>query len=374
MIKILHTADLHLDSPFASLSPPDASSRREKLLEVFTSMTTYACTEKVDLFLIAGDLFDADFVRRETVELICRELAGLPDTFTVISPGNHDPYSPGSVWEKMELPPNVHLFRSDRLERVSIPGKNTDVYGYAFTSESLRNSPIAGRHVEDPPKINILCAHAQIDEPISVYAPLSRTQLADFGADYAALGHIHNADGMHAKAGCCTWAYSGCPEGRSFDECGEKHALTVRIEKSGGTADVQVGKKSFSPRRFEKISVDVTGSATGADVRDAVQTALRGSGFGRDTALRLRLTGQTANSIGTEGLRDVLGVGSLEICDETLPVWNAGLDADPTLRGEFYRAIKPRLESADGHEREVALRALKYTLAVMAGENVPEEE
>lgn len=372
MTKLLHTADLHLDSPFASLSPANAAARREGLRGVFTSMTTYTRTEGVDLLLIAGDLFDARFVTPDTAKLIQSELAKLTDTFVVISPGNHDPYSPSSVWETLELPDNVHLFTSETLEKFSVPGKNIDVYGYAFTSNSLRNSPVAGAHVDDTSKTNILCAHTEIDNPLSEYAPLSREQLAAFGADYAALGHIHNADSRHGTAGSCHWAYCGCPEGRSFDECGKKHALIVQIDK--GSADaVKISKKQFSPRRFETADADVTGASTEAQVREMATAALASKGFDKNTALRLRLIGQTANPVRGEGLKECLGVGSLELRDETLPIWNAGLEADLTLRGEFYRAIKPRLESAYAHERETALRALKYTLSVMAGENVPEE-
>lgn len=372
MTKLLHTADLHLDSPFASLSLAQAASRREGLRGVFTSMTTYARTENVDLLLIAGDLFDARFVTRDTAQLLRDELAKLADTFVVISPGNHDPYSPSSVWATLELPSNVHLFTSETLEKVSVPGKNIDVYGYAFTSNSFRHSPLIGAHVDDASKTNILCAHTEIDNPLSEYAPISRDQLAAFGADYAALGHIHNADMRYGAAGECHWAYCGCPEGRSFDECGKKHALVVQIDK-GNADSVKISKKQFSPRRFEIARADVTGASTDSQVREMVLTALCAKGFDKDTALRLRLTGQTASPIRGEGLRECLGVGSLELRDETLPIWNAGLEADLTLRGQFYRALKPRLESPDEREREVALRALKYTLAVMAGENVPEE-
>ncbi len=372
MTKLLHTADLHLDSPFASLSPAHAASRREGLRGVFTSMTTYARTEGVELLLIAGDLFDARFVTRDTAQLLRDEFAKLTDTFVVISPGNHDPYSPSSVWATLDLPDNVHLFTSETLGKVSVPGKDIDVYGYAFTSNSLRHSPIIGAHVDDPSKTNILCAHAEIDNPMSEYAPLSREQLAAFGADYAALGHIHNANSRHGTAGSCHWAYCGCPEGRSFDECGKKHALIVQIDKGAADA-VKISKKQFSPRRFETADADVTGASTEAHLREMAAAALAGKDFDKNTALRLRLIGQTAAALKGEGLKEYLGVGSLELRDETLPIWNAGLESDLTLRGEFYRTIKPRLESADNHEREVALRALKYTLAVIAGENVPEE-
>ena len=372
MIRILHTADLHLDSPFASLSVSESAARREKLRGVFSSMTAFARDEKLDLFIIAGDLFDARFVTRDTMDLIRSEFEKIPDTYVFITPGNHDPYESGSVWERLELPENVCVFRSDMIKKVSLPEKNVDVYGFAFTSPAMRKSPLVGQRTADPARINILAAHTQIDDPLSPYAPISRDQLAAFGADYAALGHVHDADRLWGEAGKCKWAYSGCPEGRSFDECGRKYALIATVEKTAGVAEVKVTKKEFSTRRYEKADVDVTGAAGAAEVRDAVKRALSDAGYDENTALRLRLIGQTDRPVAFDGLREALGVGSLEIKDETLAILNAGLDEDRTIRGEFYRAIKPRLESADEREREIAVRALKYALFAMSGEDVPE--
>lgn len=372
MIRILHTADLHLDSPFSSLSVSEAARRREGLRGVFAALCARARDEKPDLFLIAGDLFDAQFVTRDTMDLIRSEFEKIPDTYVFIAPGNHDPFSPGSVWEKFDLPENVCVFRSQTLKRVSLADKNVDVYGFAFTSPVMRNSPLVGQRAADPTKINILVAHTQLDDPLSPYAPISRDQLAAFGADYAALGHVHEASGLEGEAGRCRFAYSGCPEGRSFDECGRKYALEVSVDKVAGVAGVKTEKIYLSKRRYEKADVDVTGAAGNADAREMIVRALRDAGYDENTALRLRLIGQTARPLTFEGIADSLGVASLEIKDETLAILNAGLDEDRTIRGEFYRAIKPRLESADGREREIASRALKYALFAMSGEDIPE--
>ena len=153
---------------------------------------------------------------------------------------------------------------------------------------------------------------------------------------------------------------------------GEKYALDVTIDKSAAGTKVAAKRVVFSKRRFEKADVDVTGAAGSAEVREAVIAALASAGYDKNTALRLRLVGQTARPVTFDGLESALGVGALEVRDETLALWNAGLDDDRTLRGEFYRAIKPRLESADEREHEIALRALKYALFAMSGEDIPE--
>lgn len=371
MIKLLHTADLHLDSPFRALGPANAAARRDGLRRVFSSICATVRNEEIDLLLIAGDLFDADFVTVDTAALIRSELAAVAPARVVISPGNHDPYSPGSVWESLDLPENVHVFSSDMLGRVSFPELNADVYGYAFVGSALRKNPLASAEIADPSRINIVCAHADVRSPLSPDAPISRDQIAAFGADYAAFGHIHNAEGFEGREGRCYWAYSGCPEGRSFDECGRKSAIIATVGKTNGEGAVSIERREFTKRRFELASTDVTGCQSSSELREKILGAA--AVFDPDTFLRLTLTGQTAAPIYVGDIGTDAPLAGLEIRDETLPVWNAGLETDRTLRGEFYRAILPRLESADVHEREVATRALRYAFSALSGEDIPEE-
>ena len=111
------------------------------------------------------------------------------------------------------------MFSSDVLQCFSFPELNTDVYGYAFVSGEMTSVPLASASVADRGRINLICAHADMTSPLSHSAPLSKDVLASFGADYAALGHIHNADNYRGEAGSCSYAYCGCLVRRSFDEC-----------------------------------------------------------------------------------------------------------------------------------------------------------
>ena len=84
-VRILHTGDLHLDSPFACLSPEKSEERRRELRETFSRLVTLAREEQVDLLLIAGDLFDADYVTARTASRIIEEFAALAPTEIVTS-------------------------------------------------------------------------------------------------------------------------------------------------------------------------------------------------------------------------------------------------------------------------------------------------
>lgn len=378
-LKLLHAADIHLDSPFSGLDSRSAEARRNELRSAFTSMMTYARKADTDLVLLSGDLFDGDLVTRETVALLARECEnyGRP---VFIAPGNHDPASPNSVWRRVSFPENVHVFTSASLDAVDLcdaDGRDTGVtvYGYAFTGPDLDTVPIEGTAVDDPARINLLVCHADMTDPHSSDCPVTAAHLDAFGADYAALGHIHNPP---APGPACRYAYPGCLEPRGFDERGPKGAILAEIEKTDGLSTVSLRRIRFSKRRYERADCDVTGAETNADVRESIrQTILsfaRENGWGADTCAALRLTGTIAPGLvlDTETLAENPPcVGSLRLEDRTVPDADpAVLAADPGIRGAVWRELKPALESEDPREREVALRALRYALRAIAGDRI----
>ena len=75
MLKIIHTADIHLDSPFSLFDAQKAQARKNELRGVFSSLIMYAKTEKADMVLIAGDLFDSEYVTKETMDIITTQFA-----------------------------------------------------------------------------------------------------------------------------------------------------------------------------------------------------------------------------------------------------------------------------------------------------------
>ncbi len=371
MIKILHTGDVHLDSAFAGLDTRHAEIRRNELRAAFTSMMTYACANNVDLILIAGDLFDGDLVTRETLALLTREFARFEGP-VFIAPGNHDPASSASVWARDLFPENVHVFREEALAFVDLPDLPVTVYGYGFTAGDLVTVPIEGMTVADPSRVNVLVGHCDMlgMKKHIKDCPMTAAHLDAFGADYAALGHVHNppAPGHDGR-----WCYCGCLEARAFDETGPKGACVVEIEKdSTSPSSVTIRRVRFSKRRYEKTDLALTGASTQADVREAVENFVGEQHLGEDTLLSLRLTGVVEPSlvIDTASLeKDGFGLFLLRVEDATMPdIDPAALENDITVRGALYRQLKPSLESDDPRTKEVAKRALRYALSALAGE------
>ena len=250
MLKIIHGADFHLDSPFAGLSPERAAQRRGEQRELLDRLAGLAREKQADLVLLAGDLLDSERVFRETAQALRAALAAIPCP-VFIAPGNHDFYSPRSVWTSLDWPENVHIFTSDALEAVELPG--CTLWGRAFSDAHQTACPLEGLAVPGDGRLHIACIHGCVGTG-NDYGPITPGEIAASGLDYLALGHVHQGSGLQREGGTW-WAYPGCPEGRGFDETGEKGVLYVEAEPGRVTAQfVPLAKV-----RYEIITADITG-------------------------------------------------------------------------------------------------------------------
>ena len=366
MLKILHTGDVHLDSPFSCLDPTTAEVRRNELRAAFTSMFHYARVEKVDLILIAGDLFDAEFVTRETLSLIRREAENTPCPI-VISPGNHDCVSESSVWRRGVFPENVHVFTDSELSYFEFPELSARVWGYAFTSPKMDASPVRNRSVAEAEAgfIDVLCAHCDLSSQSSTSCPTSVRELEAFGADYAALGHIHNPAEYTSRI-----AYCGCLEARSFDETGHKGAVLATVDKT----KCEIKRLRFSKRRYEWETLRADGVTSNTELKAKIADFITEQRYGDDTILRLTLKGEVDPSLVVNCAvleADAPRVFALKVIDETSPMLDADtLRRDPTVRGEVFRLLEADLNSADEAARTLAADTLRVALAALAGESI----
>lgn len=370
MLKILHCGDLHLDSPFSGLSHDQSEARRQELRDTFTYMMNYAQTENIDLVLIAGDLFDCGFVYRDTLALLSARFSALACP-VVISPGNHDPYTAGSLYAGGKLPENVHVFTAKEPSRIDFPALDVSVTGYAFTSDRYEENPLDMPCPLHPKHINILLGHADLGAPLSKYAPMPVKSLEMSGFAYAALGHVHNPP-KAIRVGKTTAAYCGVAEGRGFDEPGFGGARLVNIERTDHGISVSTKRLVFSHRRYMIEQVEVDGAERDEDVAEKIGERVRLQGYGPETALRVILRGAVALTYTpnvtaiAERCRGELYL--LEVQDMTVPVFDADyLREDKTIRGELYRALEEKLGSADERERKTAALALQYGLGALDG-------
>ena len=215
MIRIIHAADLHLDSPFESLGAEKASVRRSEQRALLERITAEVNKRNADLLLLAGDLLDSDSAYAETGEALLASLQKVRVP-VFIAPGNHDWYSRRSPYARLPFPDNVHIFRTPRLESVFLPTLGVRVWGAGYTSPSC-DGVLRGFHAPAESGVTqLLVLHAELGRADSSYCPVTEEELAQSGVRYAALGHIHLGSGLR-RAGSCFYAWPGCPEGRGFD-------------------------------------------------------------------------------------------------------------------------------------------------------------
>lgn len=370
MLKILHCGDLHLDSPFSGLTHARSEARREELRDTFTYMMNYAQSEHIDLLLIAGDLFDSGFVHRDTLTLLCERFAALSCP-VLISPGNHDPYTATSLYASGKLPPNVHVFSSALPARRDYPELGVSVTGYAFTSDRYEGNPLDAPYELHPEHLNVLLGHADLNAPLSKYAPLPLRSLEKSGFAYAALGHVHNPP-RAVRVGKTTVAYCGVGEGRSFDEPGFGGARLCTIDRTDHGIDVTTKRLIFSRRRYMIEQIDVDGAERDEDIAVRIRERIALQGYGQETSLRVVLRGAVALQYtpDTERLAEQCAgeLYLLQVKDLTTPVFDADyLRQDKTIRGELFRTLEDQLNSDDEQKRKTAALALQYALSALDG-------
>ena len=356
-IKLLHAADLHLDSAFEALPGALAAQRRREQRQLLRALPALAKAQGAQLILLPGDLHDTDSPYGETVRMLADAFSET-DAHVFLSPGNHDYYTANAPYARLRFPENVHIFTRAHLEPVVLPELGVRVWGAAFEAKSCPGL-LRGFSVDRADDfIELLCVHGEVGSPASPYNPMSESELAASGFDYAALGHVHTCSGLR-RAGETFYAWPGCAEGRGFDETGEKGVLVATVSRGHAEAEfVPLGG-----RRYEMLTVDVTGRDALAAVRAELPPGAAQHIF------RITLTGECDRAPNLTQLRAALEghVFSLQLRDETRlkrDVWAlAGTD---TLRGLFLAELKTDYDAAETPQaREQITMAARWGLAAL---------
>ena len=361
MIKLLHAADLHLDSPFSGLSPEQAAARRKEQRELPAKLAELCRIHGCDALLLAGDVFDGESVAPETVEALLAAFAACPCP-VFLAPGNHDPLSAASPYRTERWPVNVHIFASRAISPVELPEQHCRVFGAGFES-AYESGLLGGFSAPQDGWVNVMVLHGDALNPNSPYNAVTKEQIAASGLRYLALGHIHQSSGL-LRAGHTAYAWPGCAMGRGFDELGQKGAYLGEVSDSG----VRLDFLPLHGRSYEILRVEA-----GDDALAAVTAALPEDT--QNDIYRVILTGE-AEPVETAALQAALAPRfyALTIRDETRPrraLWE-GAEED-TLRGLFLQALKAQYDAAQTEEdrRKIALAA-RCGCAAMDGREAAE--
>ena len=361
MIRLLHAADLHMDSPFRGLSEEQAALRRREQRDLLYRLCEIAEREGAELLLLAGDLFDSTVPYAETAQTLFSALGSLSIP-VLIAPGNHDHYSLRSPYARFALPDNVTVFTRAALSCRDLPSLGVRIWGAGYESTSCPPLLRGFSLPREDELLNILLLHGELTASESPYCPVTERELAESGFDYVALGHTHRASGL-CYAGKTPYAWPGCAEGRGFDETGEKGVYLIELERGAcGARFIPLGG-----RRYEILRLD--------DREELARTLLRSLPVGAERDVtRIVLTGESCGTSLSE-LRGALEghFFALELRDErTLPIelWEHMHDAG--LRGTFLRKLRERYDRAENESERARIElAARAGLAAMEGREEP---
>ncbi len=338
-LKILHSSDWHLDSPFAGFSQSQRELLKREQRKIPGKVADLCRREDCDLVLLAGDLLDGQ-AGRETLDILKKELkrCGVP---VLIAPGNHDFCAPGSPWLEESWPENVFVFTGG-MESVTISGLDCRIYGAGFQSMDCPGL-LDNFRAEGSEKYRLAVLHGDPVQKNSPCNPVTAPQVRGSGLDYLALGHIHKAGAFQAGNTLCAWP--GCPMGRGWDETGEKGVCIVTL---GEQPDIQA--VSLDTLRFYDLEVDV-----GAGAAEALEEAL--PAVGSEDFYRVELTGY--GQVDLAALKEAFSAfANLELRDRTQPPMDVWADAgEDTLEGVYFHMLRKTMEADPENARLVQLAA-----------------
>ena len=299
LLKFVHTADLHLGSPLASISGREdlvASQLARATFQGFENIVDLCIQEKVDFLLISGDIYDSadrEVYEQLTFRKYLQRLSesGIP---VYLAFGNHDPLEGWAA--HIDWPKNVHVMSGDEPERVIFTGndgKEVAIVGMSYQrGETYENLAARFPHKEGDWPFTIGMLHCTLGagaghEP---YSPCSLKDLIQRGYDYWALGHIHKPTVIQRNRP--TVVYSGNPQGRDIGERGARGCYLVSVDDKHNVNAQFIETASI---RWEDVEISIDEAETENDLYERIGdtlSSLRESSGGRGVLCRLKLTGR----------------------------------------------------------------------------------
>ena len=404
MVKLIHTADLHLDSAFRSrFTKEEAENRRQKQLMAWKELLSFAVEKKVQGILIAGDLFDSPVVSHGTMDFFLSTISEHPEISFFYLRGNHD--TENTFCYQENLPKNLFLFSekgkkyrlNDRLLLAGVEYGTKDIsfgenegatqgagqaaeqgvgqenaHGAEVLSKSESESEEESKFLKlKEEDCNILLLHGALyqgtpkGEAVQGEEGIFLKNLEKLPLSYIALGHIHKGGEGKLNNGAL-WAYPGCLQGRGFDEEGEKGFLYLKVEE-----EKKEIRKEFIPIKqgeFRILEIELLEDEGTLGCLKKIEVEMEKAGIVKEDSLRIILKGKK----GLEQERNLRylqlqlqdSVFFLEIRDECELSWNREeAMKEKSLKGEFLRV----LAAADNLSKEEQEEIIALGMGLLQG-------
>ena len=404
MVKLIHTADLHLDSAFRSrFTKEEAENRRQKQLMAWKELLSFAVEKKVQGILIAGDLFDSPVVSHGTMDFFLSTIAEHPEISFFYLRGNHDTENTFRYQEN--LPKNLFLFSekgkkyrlNDRLLLAGVEYDTKDIFfgenegaeqaagqaaEQAVGQENVRGAETLSKNEtesEEESKFlklkeedcNILLLHGALyqgtakGDAVQGEEGIFLKNLEKLPLSYIALGHIHKGGEGKLNNGAL-WTYPGCLQGRGFDEEGERGFLYLKVEE-----EKKEIHKEFIPIKqgeFRILEIELLEDEGTLVCLKKIEAEMEKAGISKEDSLRIILKGikglEQERNLRYLQLQLQDSVFFLEIQDESELSWNREeAMKEKSLKGEFLRV----LAAADNLSKEEQEEIIALGMGLLQG-------
>lgn len=220
------------------------------------ALVELALREKVDLLLLAGDIFDRDLGDFSAALFFRQQMARLTTTGikVFVVKGNHD--AEGQISKRLPDLPGMHFFSARHAEVVDLPELGVAVHGKSFPDRLVLDDLVPSYHDALPGRFNIGLLHTSLTgrpghDP---YAPTTVETLVAKNYDYFALGHIHQREVV--REACPRIVFPGNLQGRHVNETGSKGCELVTVEGGSITTAEHV---SLDVVRWHHLRLDASG-------------------------------------------------------------------------------------------------------------------
>ena len=300
MLKLLHAADLHIDSPLRGLAryegAPDGEIRGATRAAL-ENLVRLAVDEEVGAVLLAGDIYDGDWNDYNTGLFFRRQMSLLGEAGikVFLVSGNHDAAS--NISRQLSLPQNVRVFSQHEPETAEDADLGIAVHGQGYARRDVSENLAADYPAPLSGLFNIGLLHTGLDGSWKAhknYAPCTKNQLVDHGYGYWALGHVHSREEVATDP----WiVFPGNLQGRFATETGPKGATLVTVDESKLRV-VSVEPRTLDSVRWEHLRIDAGGVSAVHElyelVRDAMAEARAAAG---DRLLAVRVSAEGASEV-----------------------------------------------------------------------------
>ena len=377
MIRLLHTADVHLGAKFLKDDAvgDKGPTQREQIKASFKELISQAIAEDVDIVLIAGDLFDSNQQPQSNIDLVVEQFGLLAANNIPICliPGTHDCFDSGSTYRKVnfrERCPNLTLFLDEGWNYTEFSALGLTVYGRPNFSNRSYKSPLEGLRRLTESQYHIAMAHGSLSIPGVIAEDdyvFTTNQIQNSQMQYVALGHWHRPYACSDK-GVIAW-YSGPPEIISTDQKQPGSVLIVTILDSG---EVKVEPTQIGVRCCDEFEIDLSDVESLPELKNKIT-----EGANPNLIRRVILKGLRNEDMrpSLEELEAELSDSffHLRITDQSHPrMTELSEDAykGQLILAKFLKLMKDHIEACEGEDQGIAEEALQYGLALLQGKEV----